>query len=178
MVWKYPDREDDRWIFVPAVDLIQRVAAADKYTSFVGSDFTYEDVSGRDVAADTHTLLRETRLGEKDCYVIESVPREAAVYTKRGSWIDKATFLPLKEEYYDVQHDLWRVFTADQVEDIVVGEGAQRRTYPTVMRRTMQNVKTGHRTEVTFTAVTYDLGLEDADFSERRMRQPPHAWIR
>ena len=178
MVWKYPAKEDDRWIFVPAVDLIRRIAADDKYTSFVGSDFTYEDVSGRDVAADTHTLLRQEKLGEKDCSVIESVPREAAVYTRRLSWIDTATFLPLKEEYYDAQHALWRVLTADRIADIVVGEGAQRRTYPTVMQRTMRNVKTGHRTEVTFTAVTYDLGIQDADLSERHMRQPPQAWIR
>lgn len=178
MVWKYPGREDDRWIFVPAVDLIRRIAAEDKYSSFVGSDFSYEDVSGRDVAEDTHTLLRDEKLGDRDTFVIESIPREAAAFTKRISWIDKQNFLPLKEEYYDAQNELQRVFTADRVEDVAAGEGASSRVYPTVMKRTMANVKTGHRTEVTVTSVTYDLGLKDADFSERRMRRPPQAWIR
>lgn len=178
MVWKYPGREDDRWIFVPAVDLIRRIAAEDRYSSFVGSDFSYEDVSGRDVAEDTHTLLREEKLGDRDTFVIESIPRKAAAFTKRLSWIDKQNFLPLKEEYYDAQNELQRVFTADRVEDVAAGEEVSSRVYPTVMKRTMANVKTGHRTEVTVTSVVYDLGLKDADFSERRMRRPPRAWIR
>jgi len=178
MVWKYPTRDDDRWIFVPAVDLIRRIAAEDKYSSFVGSDFSCEDVSGRAVADDTHTLLREEKLGGRNTFVVASVPREAAAFTKRISWIDKQNFLPLKEEYYDLQNELQRVFTADRIKDIAAGEGDGRRVYPTVMKRTMKNVKTGHRTEVTVNSVAYDIGLKDADFSERRMRRPPHSWIR
>ena len=178
MVWKYPAREDDRWIFVPAVDLIRRIAAEDKYSSFVGSDFSHEDVSGRGVAEDTHSLLREEKLEDRDTYVIESIPREPAAFTKRISWIDKQNFLPLKEEYFDARNELHRVFTADRIEDIAVGEGDDRRVYPTIMKRTMRNVKTGHRTEVTVNSVTYDLGLKDADFSERRMRRPSRTWIR
>ena len=178
MVWKYPTREDDRWIFIPAIDLIRRIAAEDKYSSFVGSDFSHEDVTGRDVAEDTHSLVGEARLGDRETFVIESIPRQAAAFTKRVSWIDKEHFLPLKEEFYDAQDELQRVFTADRIEDIAVGEGDDRRFYPTIMKRTMKNVKTGHRTEVTVNSIVYDLGLKDADFSERRMRKPPRSWIR
>ncbi len=178
MIWKYPEKEDDRWIFVPAVNLIRRIAADDKRSSFVGSDFTYEDVSGRDVDSDTHTLSGEEKLGDKDCYVIQSVPKAAADYTKRLSWIDKENFLPLKEEYYDAQEQFFRVFTADKIENIRVAESKDKKVFPTVMKRTMKNVKTGHRTEVTLNSVTYNLGLKDNDFSERRMRRPPSSWIR
>jgi len=177
MIWKYLSKDDDRWIFVPAVDLIRRIAAEDKYSSFVGSDFTYEDISGRDVAEDTHTILREEKLGERDVIVIESMPRDKAAFTMRISWIDKENHLPLMEEYYDAQNQLQRVFTADVIEDITAGEGSESQVYPTVMKRTMKNVRTGHRTEVTVMTVSYDVGLEDADFSERRMRRPPRAWI-
>lgn len=179
MVWKYPVKNDDRWIFIPSVDLVRRIAADDKGSSFVGSDFTYEDISGRDVDSDNHNLLREEKLGDKDCYVIESVPKSAAAeYTKLLSWIDKGNFLPLKEEYYDAQSELFRVFTSDKIEDIAVDEGNGSKAYPTVMKRTMKNVKTGHRTEVTYTSVTYQLGLSDEDFSERHMRRPPGSWIK
>tara|TARA_R110002167_G_scaffold51814_10_gene149974 strand:+ start:7042 stop:7830 length:789 start_codon:yes stop_codon:yes gene_type:complete len=169
MVWKDPVEEDLRWIFIPAVDLVRRIAADDKRSSFVGSDFTYEDISGRDLAADAHALVREELLDGQDTYVIQSTPKEVVEYTKRISWIDKRTFLPLREEYYDAQEALFRVFTADRVEDIA--------GWPTATRRTMTSVKTGHRTEVSFEAVTYDLGLEDEDFIERRMRRPLRAWI-
>ncbi|MFQ5868296.1 MAG: outer membrane lipoprotein-sorting protein [Candidatus Zixiibacteriota bacterium] len=178
MVWKYPTREDHRWIFVPAIDLIRRIAADDKRSSFVGSDFTYEDISGRDVDSDRHTLLRQEKLGGRNCYVIQSIPKKATEYTKRLSWLDKETFLPLREEYYDAQDELFRIFTADKIEEIGAGEGQGEMSFPTVTKRTMKNVKTGHRTEVTFESVAYNLGLKDEDFSERRMRRPPVSWTR
>ena len=173
LVRKYPEKDDDRWIFIPAVNMVQRVAAKDSRLSFVGSDFTYEDVSGRDLSADTHTLLREERQGNADCYVIQSMPKSTADYTKKLSWIDKKNFLPLKEEYYDAQNELFRVFTADKIEEIAAGEGAARKSYPTVTKRTMKNVKSGHRTEVSFTSVAYNVGLDDAIFTERSLRNPP-----
>lgn len=178
MVWKYPEKEDDRWIFIPAVDLIRRIAADDKRSSFVGSDFTYEDMSGRDAADDTHSFIREDTLDNRVCFVIESVPKTSSDYTKRLSWIDKQIFIPLREEYYDAQAQLYRVFTADKIDDIVVGEGENRKVFPTVTKRTMTSIKTAHRTEVTFTSITYNSGLEERDFSERSMRKPPRAWIR
>lgn len=174
MVWKDPVEEDERWIFVPAIDLVRRIAADDKRSSFVGSDFTYEDVSGRDVASDDHMLVREEELGGRDTYLIESRPKTPTDYTRRLSWIDKTNYLPLKEEYYDAQEELFRVFTADETA-MVTAIGGE---WPTVTRRTMSNVKSGHRTETTYTDIEYDLGLDEDDFSERRMRQPPRSWIR
>lgn len=178
MVWKYPDKEDDRWIYVPAVDLVRRIAASDARSSFAGSDFTHEDISGRDVSPDTHRLLREEKVGERDCYVIESVPKEPVDYVRWVSWIDKATLLPLREEYYDFQKELLRVFTADKIEKTAVGEGEERNGFLTVTERTMKNVKTGHRTEVSFTAVSYNIGLGDNIFTERYLRRPPRKWIK
>jgi len=176
LVWKYPERDDDRWIFIPAVNAVRRVAARDSRSSFVGSDFTYEDVSGRDVSADTHMLLREERLGNADCYVVQSVPKAATDYTRKLAWIDKTAFLPLKEEYYDVQNQLARLFTADRIEN-VAGQGG-RASYPTVTKRIMKNVKSGHRTEATFTSVAYDVGLDDGVFTERSLQNPPQQWIK
>jgi outer membrane lipoprotein-sorting protein len=178
LVWKYPERDDERWIFIPAVNTVRRVAASDSRSSFVGSDFSYEDVSGRDLSADTHTLLREEKLGDADCYVIQSVPRTATEYTKKLAWIDQKTFLSRREEYYDAQGELARLFTADTIENIAVGEGAARKTYPTVTKRTMKNVKSGHRTEVSFSDVSYNVGVDDRLFTERALQTPPLRWIK
>jgi len=177
MVWKYPEKEDDRWIFVPAVDLIRRIAADDSRSSFVGSDFTYEDISGRDVTSDTHKLLGEEALGERMSYMVESVPLSAGDYARKVSWIDKETFLPLKESYYDSHDRLFREFTADRIETIVVEQAGGTLSLPTVTKRTMTNIKRDHRTEVNFDSVVYNIDLNDKDFSERNMRRPPRAWI-
>lgn len=170
MIWKYPEKDDDRWLFIPAINLVRRIAANDKRSSFVGSDFTYEDVSGRDVESDTHSLVREEQVNGRDCFILESLPREEAEYAKKVSWIDKQNFLPLKEEYYDIQKDLYKVYASDEVKEI---DG-----FPTVVRRTMRNVKTGHRTEVVFDTVQYGVGIGDSLFSERYLKSPPRKWIR
>ncbi len=174
LVWKYPAKDSDRWIFIPAVNMTRRIAARDSRSSFVGSDFSYEDVSGRDVGADSHSLVREERLGDTSCYVIQSTRKAPADFSRKLSWIDKASWLPLKEEYYDAQNQLARVFTADKVEAI----GAGGKTYPTVAKRTMKNVQSGHRTEVLFEGVCYDAGIPADIFTERSLQQPPEKWIR
>jgi len=170
MVYKYPNRDDDRWLFIPAINLVNRIAARDSRSSFVGSDFTYEDVSGRELSADTHTLLREDEINGRKVSVIESTPKSPTEYVKKFAWIDQETFLPLKEEYYDIQGALYKVFTADEVKE---DQGL-----PTVMKRTMLSVKTGHKTEVVYERVQYNIGLGDDLFSERYLRRPPERWIR
>ncbi|MBZ0155307.1 MAG: outer membrane lipoprotein-sorting protein [Alphaproteobacteria bacterium] len=170
MVYKYPARDDDRWLFVPSINMVRRIAAQDKTSSFVGSDFTYEDVSGRDIEDDTHTLVKEENVGGKDSYVVKSTPKAGDVnYSYKLSWIDKASFLPLKEEYYDRRGELYRVFTADEVKEV--------KGFPTITKRAMKNLQSGHRTEVSYLKVDYNIGVEDSLFSERYLKQPPRRWI-
>jgi len=170
MVYKYPEKDDDRWLFVPALNMVRRIAARDKASSFVGSDFTYEDVSGRDLKDDTHEVQKEDKLNGKDCYVVKSTPKEKDVdYSYKVSWISKESLLPLKEEYFDLRGEPYRVFTADEIKDI--------KGLPTVTKRTMKNTQSGHRTEVEFLKTDYNIGITDDLFTERYLKAPPRKWI-
>lgn len=170
MIHKYPAKDDDRWLFIPAINMVKRIAAQDKRSSFVGSDFTYEDVSGRDLEDDSHVIEREEKVGNRDCYVLKSTPKAGdADFAHKVTWVDKGSFLPLREEQYDKKGVRYKLFTADEVADI--------KGFPTVIKRTMKNLQTGHRTEVAYLKTDYDLGLEDNLFSERFLRQPPRKWI-
>jgi outer membrane lipoprotein-sorting protein len=165
LVWKYARKEDDRWLYFPALKAVRRVAADDKRSSFVGSDFTYEDISGRDLDEEQHVLVRQESVEGRPAYVIESTPRSAAAYARRLSWIDRERWLPLKEEYYDAEGKLQRTFHADQVENV----GG----HWTVTVRSMADARTGHRTEVVFDSMRYDDGLAEGLFAERSLRNPP-----
>jgi len=170
MVYKYPGKDADRWLFVPAINMVRRIAAKDKHSGFVGSDFTYEDVSGRNLEEDVHSIVKEEKVSGKDCYVVKSTPKAADMeYSYKVSWIDKATSLPIKEEYYDRKGELYKVFTADEIKDI--------KTFPTVTKRTMKNLESGHTTEVTYSKADYNIGIDDSLFSERYLKQPPKKWI-
>ncbi len=169
MVWKYPERDDDRWLFIPAINLVNRIAANDKRSSFVGSDFTYEDISGRDLQSDAHTIIGDETINERDCYKIESTPLDEAGFSKKILWIDKENFLQIREEYYNIQEELYKIFTAEKIEEV---NGIW-----TINKRTMENVKNSHKTIVELSEVNYDVGLPDNLFTERFLRNPPKRWI-
>lgn len=170
MVYKYPAKDDDRWLFIPAINMVRRIAAQDKRSSFVGSDFTYEDVSGRDIEDDTHAVAKEEKLGSRDSYVIKSISKASDVdYSFKLSWIDKENHLPLKEEYYDKRGELYKVFTADEVKEV--------KGLPTITKRSMKNLQSGHTTEVSYSKSDYNIDIDDNLFSERFLKQPPKKWI-
>jgi len=171
MVHKLPSETDNRWLYVPSVDLVKRISADDKNSSFVGSDFTYEDVSGRHWTEDNHTLLREDTFNDRAVYVIESIPKEPYKgFARKVSYIDKENFLPLKEEYYDDKDRLERIYTAEKVEEI---EGIETATI-----RKMENVRKNQYTLVEFTGIDYNVGAGEDIFTERYLKNPPREYIK
>ena len=99
LVKKHVGGDDDRWLYLPDLDLVRRIAAGDKRTSFVGSNFFYEDVSGRRLDVDTHELLETT----DEHYVVKNTPvaGEKVEFSHWIAWIDKTTFVPVKMDYMD-----------------------------------------------------------------------------
>ncbi len=168
MVWKHQNRDDDRWLYLPALDLVKRIAASDTRTSFAGSDFFYEDVSGRSIDLDTHELIRTT----DNYYVIRNRPKapETVEFSYYDMYIHKTTFLPVLTEYYDRQGNKYRVYKALKVDNI--------QGYPTVTRAEMRDLKKGTVTTLSYTDVRYDVGLPDDIFSERYLRRAPRKYLR
>ena len=168
IVWKNQKRDDSRWLYLPALDLVKRIAASDKRTSFVGSDFYYEDISGRNIDDDKHTLLRVT----ENYYVLRNRPKKpgSVEFSHFDMFVHKSTFLPVQVEYYDKSGAKYRIYKALEVQSI------QGR--PTVTKANMQDLRTGSTTTVRYTNVRYDLGLPANIFTERFLRGAPMKYLR
>ncbi|MCC5848254.1 MAG: outer membrane lipoprotein-sorting protein [Verrucomicrobia bacterium] len=169
LVWKHgPGRDDDRWLWLPSLGRVNRIAPGDKRTSFVGSDFVYEDVSGRDPNDDEHELVE---VGETQ-YHIRSVPKDkgSVEFASYEVWIDRETHLPVKAEYTDSRGNVYRRVTADRIEVI---DG-----HPTVIVSTVEDLSRNSKTVNTFSNIQYDVGLNENIFSERFLRRPPREAVR
>lgn len=168
LVWKQLERDDDRWLYLPALDLVKRIAASDERTSFVGSHFFYEDVSGRAVDEDQHELVEAT----EQFFVLKSVPKQAdqVEFAYYKNWIHRDSFIPVKTEYYDAQGQPYRSYLALKVERV---QGNQ-----TVTHSRMSDSRLGGYTEMFYNSVQYDQGLSDELFSERYLRNPPRRELR
>lgn len=167
-VEKHVGESDDRWLYLPALDLINRIAAGDKRTSFVGSHFYYEDISGRGTEADRHTLIETT----DDHYIIESTPKDPdnVAFARYRTRIDRDTLLPMRTEYQREDGEVYRRMVVAEVETI---DG-----YPTGTEVRMEDLDTGGYTLTQFRFSDYDIGLPSRIFSERSLRNPPRDWLR
>ena len=169
MVHKHADpaKDDDRWLYLPALSLVKRVAAGDKRTSFVGSDFLYEDVSGRSLEEDTHELIETT----DQMFVVKNVPKQpdSVEFSYFNVSIDRNTYVPMKMEFYDKENKLYRIIKSTKIEKI--------QDFPTVTKSVVSNLKTGSKTEMEFNNVKYNIKLKDV-FTERYLQRPPREAIR
>ncbi len=168
MVWKNMDRDDDRWLYLPALDLVRRIAASDNRSSFVGSHFVYEDVSGRGVTADIHEIIETT----DRYYRVRNRPKnsQGVEFAYYDVWIRAEDFLPYQSEYYDSADNVIRKIEAVTIEEI---QGK-----PTVVASVVTDFERGGQTMMEFSNVRYDVGLAENIFEERYLRRPPMEWMR
>ena len=159
--------DDDRWLYLPALDLVKRIAAGDKRTSFVGSHFFYEDVSGRATAQDSFELLEQTQTH----YRLKATPKDTALveFSHYVVEIDKDTYLPTLINFYKGDNNYRRV-------EAVTIETIQGN--PTVVRSKVTDLASGGYTLMEFRGIEYDIGLPDSIFSERSLRVPPQNYIK
>jgi outer membrane lipoprotein-sorting protein len=168
MVWKHVDKDDDRWLYLPALDLVKRIASKERRTSFVGSHFFYEDVSGRNINADAHELVNTT----ENYYVLKNTPKkpETAEFSYFTMWIHRSTFLPVKIEYFNDRGEKYREYEALKVETI--------QGFPTVTQSRMKDMRIGGETFLQYRDVQYDIGLPEDIFTERYLRRAPAQHLR
>jgi outer membrane lipoprotein-sorting protein len=166
MNWSYDDKtkNDDQWIYLPALKKVKRISSDSKSDYFMGSDFTYDDLGDRHPTQDKHTILKEEIIDGIDCYVVESVPKdEDYMYSRTVTWVIKDKWIGLKKEFYDEDDDsLKRLILNDYKEfnDIII-----------ITSVTMKNEQKNHQTEMTLSNVKINTGIADTQFTERMMKR-------
>jgi outer membrane lipoprotein-sorting protein len=168
LVNKHINKDDDRWLYLPGLDLVKRVSAGDKRTSFVGAHYFYEDVSGRRPSDDTHELIETS----DSFYILSHTPKDpgSVEFSSYSTWIDRQTFLPMKIEYTNPAGDIYRRV---EVFDVAEFDG-----HPTVTTSRVSDLLTGGKTDMQFRYIKYDVGIPDSVFTERSLRTPPRDWLK
>ena len=161
-----PNRDDDRWIYLPALRKVRRVAGGDRGQSFFGTDFAYEDLAERTADEDRHVLLRSELVNGALHYVVESTPIDSAFpYSKRILWVNPANATTSRIEYFDDNGNESKVLVLDWQN--VHGVWDWRRLE-------MLTLRTGHRTVMEVDRIEHGNGLADALFSESAIQLGAH----
>lgn len=173
LTYDYDDhaRDDDQWLYLPALRKTKRLASTDKSGSFMGSDMNYSDMTSRNLEDYDFTLLKESMLGDHALWVIEAMPRSEDVIDETG--YKKAMLLVRQDNYVVVRGVYW------------TSEGSRQKYYDmpglelidgiwTPTRITM-TTKAGkqvlHKTELVFDNIRYNQDLDKALFTVRQLER-------
>ena len=165
MNWSFDDgRDDDQWIYLPALKKVKRISSDSKSDYFMGSDFTYDDLGDRHPTKDNHRVLREEKLDGESCYVVESTPKNRDyIYSRTVTWVVKEKWIGLKREFYDEDGDALKTLRVKSSKKI---DG-----FWIIVHSEMHNTQKEHRTVMKLENVKVDKGVPESQFTERMMKR-------
>jgi hypothetical protein len=148
------DGDSNQWIYLPAMERVRRIDSNRKGGRFVNSDYYYEDLRDRKVHMDAHRIVGRETVGGVACEVLESVPVKPgnSVYTKRISWIDPATMIPMRVDFFDKRED-------QPSKRLLVTKREKIQAYWTVMDSMLTDLGNEHQTRLTVEKILYDRRL-------------------
>ncbi|MDP8259498.1 MAG: outer membrane lipoprotein-sorting protein [Candidatus Gygaella obscura] len=180
--WTYMTygQDSDQWLWIPSLKKIRKVSAAQGDDSFMGSDFTTEEVTTRKVEDETYKLLRQEKFTgytssfngkiyykDADCFVIEATPvRDPWYYSKRIVWVEKTTGGDIYEEIYDANGRKYKYILKEyQIKDV------NGRDYSVQTHLEVEDLRSNHKTVIEIKGIKFDQGLKESDFSERILQR-------
>jgi len=160
LTFTHKEGDDEQWIYLPALKRVKRINSRNKSGSFMGSEFSYEDIASLEVEKYTYKHLREEEYQGRPCYVGESYPldKRNSGYTKRISWVDKENYRLFKVEFYDRKQSLLKTLTIDGYRQYLNKQWRAGR-----MR--MLNHQTGKSTTLLWENYRFRTGLTEKDFN-------------
>jgi outer membrane lipoprotein-sorting protein len=180
--WTYldPKREQDQWLWLPSLKKIRKVSQSEGDDSFIGTDFTTEEVTTRRLDDETYKMLGGEKFagyhcdytGKKyyegtDCFKMEEKPKkENWYYSKRISWFDKSTGAEIYQEIYDPAGQKARTIFRDH------------NKYPdgTLAEKLLEckNLRNGNSTVIDVNEIKVNQGLSEDEFTEKALMR--NAW--
>lgn len=173
LTYDYADsaREDDQWLYLPAMRKVRRISASDRGDYFLGTDLTYEDmkletrVSERDYHYKT---LGKSEVDGHECFLIEATPVDETTarelgYSKVESCIDAEIWMARRSRFWDIRGNLLKTVHAEDIRQ-VQGIWTQHKL-------SVENHKTGHTTLLTFSEIDYQSPIEDSIFSKTALKR-------
>jgi hypothetical protein len=167
LVWEHPDGDDERFLYLPSLGRVRRIAGSEAQESFVGSDFSYEDIGGREFDEYSYSLLDENASWTSEgrthpAYRLESKRKSgSAEFPRVVSLVLKDSFVVVQADLHNRRNEKQKVYTVARLQQI---QGIW-----TVMSSSMTNDLDKTRTDLTIDKVDYNLGLKEDAFTRREL---------
>ena len=157
--------QDDQWLYLPALKRVKRINASRRSGSFMGSEFSYEDMIPPEVEEYTYRFLRDEPCGELTCTVIEQIPLDRkSGYSRKVVWQDSGEFRTWKMELYDRKGSHLKTLALANYQQYL-------NRFWRAGEQTMVNHLTGASTTLKWTDFSFRNDLDDKDFTRTALRR-------
>jgi hypothetical protein len=166
-----PDRDDDQWLYLPALKKSKRIASVDKSESFMGSDFSYSDMTTLDLEDYDFKLLGTQTVRDKQTWLIEALPKDNKVVQETG--YTKSLFL-VQQDNYVIIRAIYFVKEGSKVKymDVKKLELIDNIWTETEIHMTTKKGEiTLHKTILKYYDIKYNQELDEAFFTVQRMER-------
>ena len=164
LTWSHKTADDDRWLYLPALKRVKRIASSNKSGPFMGSEFAYEDLGSQEVEKYTYKWLRDEPVDGQPGFVFERYPVDRdSGYTRQVIWMDQAEYRPMKIEFYDRKQSLLKTLTFADYQQYL-GK------YWRPGKLDMVNHQTGKSTTLRFKDFKFRNGFKDRDFDQASLQ--------
>jgi hypothetical protein len=155
---------DDQWLYLPALERVKRIAAQNKSGSFMGSEFSYEDIATQTIEKYSYKWRRDEVYADQDCHVIERRPldKRDSGYTRQTVWMDKKHLRILKVDYFDRKDSLLKTLTFKDYRQYL-----DKFWRPHDM--IMVNHQTGKSSQLLWSGYEFHQGLAESDFNQHNL---------
>ncbi len=161
----HKDKPDEQWLYLPALKRIKRISSTGKSGSFMGSEFSYEDLSSPELDKFTFTWLREEELNGRACDVIERVPTDAdSGYVREEVWIDKDQSRTWKIIFFDRKKTLLKTLISSDYKQY-------KGKFWRAGKMHMTNNQSGKQTILYWEDYAFAVGLKDRDFQKNVLKR-------
>ena len=165
LVHAHLDQPDDQWLYLPSLNRVKRISSSKQSGSFMGSEFSYEDMGAVEVEKFTHQLLRTEACGEWECTVLERIPLDSdSGYSRQLVWIDTQAFRTIQVQFFN---------RGEQHLKTLVIEGFEKHLdrFWRGSKLTMTNHLTGKSTTLDWSEYDFGTDLDEGDFTQTALRR-------
>lgn len=161
-----PSREDDQWLYLPAVDKVRRISSSGRSGSFVGSEFAYEDMVDQGVEKFTHLWVKDEKCPtiSSQCHVLDRIPTERSGYSMQRVWLDTSKLRLQQIKYYDRRKAHLKTLK-------VSGYRLYKDRYWRASVMEMKNHLTKKSTTLTWNDFKFDTGVNPNGFSVNALKR-------
>ena len=165
------EKDDDQWLYLPALRKTKRIASSDKSGSFMGSDFNYSDMTRKNLEAYDFKILKEDEVRGDKVWLIEALPKTREEIEETG--YSKSVLFVRQDNFVVVRAVHW-VNEGNKLKYLDVGRLEQIDGVWTILDMSMTTKKgkaTLHKTELSFDNVKYNQELDEQMFTIRRLEK-------